>query len=53
MQALRIAIAAAIATNLETARRTIDNEFGSLRGYLEATGLTDADIERLRTALHG
>jgi protein-tyrosine phosphatase len=38
---------------LETARRTIDDEFGSLRGYLEATGLTDADIERLRTALHG
>lgn len=38
---------------LETARRTVDDEFGSLRGYLEATGLTDADIDRLRTALRG
>ncbi len=38
---------------LETARRTIDDEFGSLRGYLESTGLTDADIDRLRTALRG
>ncbi|BBX67304.1 tyrosine-protein phosphatase [Mycolicibacterium psychrotolerans] len=38
---------------LHTARRTVDTEFGSLRGYLEATGLTDADIERLRTALNG
>lgn len=38
---------------LETAWRTADDEFGSLRGYLGAAGLTDADIDRLRTALHG
>ncbi|MGE0221425.1 tyrosine-protein phosphatase [Mycolicibacterium sp.] len=37
---------------LDAARRTIDDEFGSLRGYLEATGLTDADLERLRKTLH-
>ncbi|MGB3356984.1 MAG: tyrosine-protein phosphatase [Mycobacterium sp.] len=38
---------------LETARRTLDNEYGSLRGYLEASGVTDADVDRLRAALNG
>ncbi|VEG51004.1 protein tyrosine/serine phosphatase [Mycolicibacterium aurum] len=38
---------------LDTARRTVDSEFGSLTGYLEAAGLTDDDIGRLRTALNG
>ena len=37
---------------LDTARRTIDTEFGSLRGYLEAAGLTEQDIARLRAALN-
>ncbi|MGZ8803176.1 MAG: tyrosine-protein phosphatase, partial [Mycobacterium sp.] len=37
---------------LHTARRTLDDEFGSLRGYLEASGLTDDDVRRLRAALH-
>nr|WP_218620762.1 tyrosine-protein phosphatase [Mycolicibacterium hippocampi] len=38
---------------LETARRTLDDEYGSLRGYLEASGVTDADVGRLRAALNG
>ena len=38
---------------LDTARRTLDDEFGSLRGYLEAAGLTDEDVARLRKALNG
>ena len=38
---------------LETARRTLDDEYGSLRGYLEASGVTDADVDRLRAALNG
>ena len=38
---------------LDSARRTVDDQYGSLRGYLEASGLTDADIDRLRTALRG
>lgn len=38
---------------LDTARRTLDDEFGSLRGYLESAGVTDEDVRRLRTALHG
>ncbi len=37
---------------LETARRTLDDEYGSLRGYLEASGVTDADVDRLRAALN-
>lgn len=37
---------------LDTARRTIDAEFGSLRGYLEAAGLSEQDIARLRAALN-
>lgn len=38
---------------LDTARRTLEDGFGSLRGYLEACGLTDEDVARLRTALNG
>ncbi|CAA0124631.1 Tyrosine-protein phosphatase [Mycolicibacterium vanbaalenii] len=38
---------------LDTARRTLDDEFGSLRGYLDASGLTDEDVRRLREALRG
>ncbi|MGD9622733.1 MAG: tyrosine-protein phosphatase [Mycolicibacterium sp.] len=38
---------------LDTAWRTLDDEFGSLRGYLEACGLGDEDIARLRDALRG
>ncbi len=36
---------------LEAARRTIERDYGSLRGYLEAAGVTDADVARLRAAL--
>ena len=38
---------------LDTARRTLDSEFGSLQGYLEAAGLTDDDLARLRKSLNG
>jgi len=37
---------------LDTARRTLDDEFGSLGGYLAAAGVTDEDLTRLRAALH-
>ncbi|WP_170981101.1 tyrosine-protein phosphatase [Mycolicibacterium sp. CR10] len=37
---------------LDAARRTLDDEFGSLRGYLEAAGVTDDDVARLRAALN-
>ncbi len=37
---------------LDTARHTIDSEFGSLRGYLEASEVTDEDLTRLRAALN-
>jgi protein-tyrosine phosphatase len=36
---------------LDTARRTIDENFGSLDGYLRSAGITEADVTRLRTAL--
>ena len=36
---------------LDAARHTIERDYGSLRGYLEAAGVTDADVARLRTAL--
>ena len=36
---------------LDAARRTIERDYGSLRGYLEAAGVTDADVARLRAAL--
>lgn len=38
---------------LISARRTLDDEFGSLRGYLEAAGLANDDVARLRSALTG
>lgn len=37
---------------LEAARRTLDNEFGSLGDFLEAAGVTADDLKRLRTALN-
>ena len=36
---------------LAAARRTIDDEFGSLGGYLSDAGITEADVDRLRGAL--
>ena len=36
---------------LDAARATIDQEYGGLRGYLEAAGVTDEDVARLRDAL--
>ncbi|MEW5811909.1 MAG: tyrosine-protein phosphatase [Actinomycetota bacterium] len=38
---------------LAAARRTVDDQFGSLAGYLEASGVTSADLDRLRTELKG
>ncbi len=36
---------------LDTARRTIDENFGSLDGYLRSAGITEDDVNRLRSAL--
>jgi len=36
---------------LDAARATINQEYGGLRGYLEAAGVTDEDVARLRDAL--
>lgn len=36
---------------LAAARKTIDEEFGSLGGYLSDAGITAADVEKLRGAL--
>jgi protein-tyrosine phosphatase len=36
---------------LDAARRTIDENFGSLDGYLRSAGVTEADVTRLRQAL--
>ena len=36
---------------LAAARETIDETYGSLDGYLRDAGITEADVERLRTAL--
>jgi protein-tyrosine phosphatase len=36
---------------LDAARRTIEQEYGGLRGYLEAAGVRDEDVARLRDAL--
>jgi protein-tyrosine phosphatase len=36
---------------LAAARQTIDQDFGSLDGYLRDAGITAADVEQLRTAL--
>jgi protein-tyrosine phosphatase len=38
---------------LDAARRTIDDQFGSLTGYLESADVTDEDIRRLRKVLLG
>lgn len=38
---------------LAAARRTIDEDFGSLGGYLHAAGITEADTLRVREALLG
>jgi protein-tyrosine phosphatase len=38
---------------LATARRTIDEHYGSLDGYLYSAGIGDADVKRLRDALLG
>jgi len=36
---------------LAAARQSIDADYGSLDGYLRDTGITEADVDRLRTAL--
>jgi protein-tyrosine phosphatase len=36
---------------LDTARRTIDDNFGSLEGYLRSADITEDDITRLRSTL--
>ncbi|BBY45001.1 tyrosine-protein phosphatase [Mycolicibacterium celeriflavum] len=38
---------------LAAARRSIDQNYGSLRGYLEAAGVTDQEVARLRATLLG
>ena len=38
---------------LDIARRTLDSEFGSLAGYLDAAGVTADDLSKLRTVLRG
>ncbi len=38
---------------LDAARRTIDENFGSLDGYLRSAGITEAEMTGLRTALLG
>jgi protein-tyrosine phosphatase len=38
---------------LDSARRTIDENFGSLDGYLRSAGITETDVTRLRGALLG
>ncbi|PQM46019.1 hypothetical protein C1Y40_03819 [Mycobacterium talmoniae] len=38
---------------LDTARRAIDDNFGSLAGYLRAAEVTRTDLDRLRRALLG
>jgi protein-tyrosine phosphatase len=38
---------------LDAARRTIDDNFGSLDGYFRSAGITTADVTRLRDALLG
>jgi protein-tyrosine phosphatase len=39
------------AAYLDAARQTIDETYGSLNGYLRDAGITEADMDRLRTAL--
>ncbi len=38
---------------LDTALRIVEADYGSVRGYLESTGVTDDQLSRLRTALRG
>ncbi|MCV7278793.1 tyrosine-protein phosphatase [Mycolicibacterium flavescens] len=38
---------------LQTARRAIEENYGSVAGYLRAAGITDDDVRRLREALLG
>jgi protein-tyrosine phosphatase len=38
---------------LDASRRSIEENYGSLRGYLEAAGVLPADLARVRTALLG
>jgi protein-tyrosine phosphatase len=38
---------------LDAARRSIAQNYGSLRGYLEASGVTAEDLARVRAALLG
>lgn len=38
---------------LDAARKTIDGQYGSLRGFLEAAGVDDDAVRRARTALLG
>ena len=38
---------------LDAARRSISQNYGSLRGYLESAGVTAEDVARVRTALVG
>jgi protein-tyrosine phosphatase len=38
---------------LDAARRTIDRDYGGLRGYLDAAGVTADDVAQLRAALLG
>ncbi len=38
---------------LAAARRTIDDNFGSLDGYLRSAGITEAEVTQLRSALLG
>lgn len=38
---------------LDAARRTIDEEFGSLQAYLRSAGIAQADVDRLRDELLG
>jgi protein-tyrosine phosphatase len=38
---------------LDASRKTIDEQYGSLANYLEAVGVTHAELKRLRTSLLG
>jgi protein-tyrosine phosphatase len=38
---------------LEASRRSIEQNYGSLQGYLDAAGVPQADIAKMRTALLG
>ena len=38
---------------LDAARRSINDNYGSLRGYLDAAGVSSDAVDRLRTELLG